>query len=164
MRLHRVMAFLALSLLLYGVQALLMTDRAYAQSVGCCNCWWPYGPNGCYPCGNCYVRAQALLEQLVGNQFTLTNKKGGGIEVEASQDVINQLLDLRQHGKIAYGDYIFQASGSGKNLTLRCVGFVPIDKEKENRVTDESKDPKLKKNNEEFEKLDKVPPKGAKGE
>ena len=160
MRVFRLMAIMGFVLL--GAQMLVVPKSADAQM--CCNCTSPYGPSGCYACGNCRVRATALLEELglKSTEFTLKNTKGGGIQVEASQEVIDQLLDMKQNGKIAYGDYIFHASGGGNNLILRCVGFVPIDKAKENRPRDEKDDPQLKKNNEGLENLDKIIPSGHK--
>jgi hypothetical protein len=133
--------------ILVGSQVLLLADRAYAT---CCSCITG-GPKYCYWCDGCYMRAKALLEELGGTEFTIETTKGG-LRVAATDDVIKQLLDLREKGKIAYGTFTFQASGSENNVKLRCNGFIPIDPKMEELDKDLSNDPTLKKNIHEFEK------------
>jgi len=151
MPVFKLISILVFFLLVSGGQILLLVDWAYA---GCCNCWKPRQP--CIPCG-CFLRAEVLLEQTsgqtVGNEITIiTKNSGNNYRVEASEDVIREILDLRKHGKIPYGDYMFKASGSADNFKLKCVGFVPIDPEEEKKNPDKWPDLNLQRWVDQFEK------------
>ena len=116
----------------------------------CCNCWVG-GPRGCIDCGNCRLRAEAFLKEAVGesaDEITISTKNSGGVRVEASKEVIAEILSMRKHGQIAYGDFTFKANASENNPKLMCIKFIPIDPKEEIPQTQEEKQIQ-----EEFEKL-----------
>lgn len=152
MRASRLVPILVLFLLLSGGQLLLLADDA---SAGCCSCTRPGYPLGCYNCGNCYLRAQAFVESIAGAEdtsgFMIETTNSGKIRVDATQDVMQEILDLRQQGKILYGDFAFKVSGNENNLQLKCIGFFPIERKDDQEEKDLAKDPNRKEFKKEFE-------------
>lgn len=128
MRVSRVVPILVLFVFLSAGQVPLLPGQAYAThlpghppppccQIGMCN------PR-CY-CG-CSARVQACVDQLIGGDtFTLKTKRSGPVELIADKDVLNQLLDLREKGKVTCGNFTLRLIGGVENMKLMCTKFEP---------------------------------------
>ena len=120
MRLSKLISFLGLFLLLSGGQVLLLADRAYAAP--CCRVGTCYAWCAC----NCTARVQACVDQLTGGEeFTIKTKRSGPVQLVAEPDVLKQLLDFKEKGKVACGTYSLRLIGNIENMKLKCIKFEP---------------------------------------
>lgn len=118
---YRLVPIFMFSMFLFGHAPLLM-NQANAAFHGCCpagSCYW-------WCRCTCMAMVEGCVDKLLeGQEFTLKNDRGLPIEIEAEPDVLQQLVDLRQKGKLDCGTFSLQLIGNVENMKLKCTKFSP---------------------------------------
>ncbi|HSE58679.1 MAG TPA: hypothetical protein VLA99_08240, partial [Nitrospiraceae bacterium] len=71
-------------------------------------------------------KVEACVENiLAGQEFTLKNDQGLPITIEAEPDILQQLVDLRNKGKLGCGTFSLRLTGNVENMKLMCTKFSP---------------------------------------